>query len=74
MKQKNVTSDELLSIAAAGLRCIDWNEELVERLIFGGSVCGDQADNDLSALFALSRPLKQGETIDYFLSHRWTNE
>jgi len=72
MKQKNVTSDQLLSLAALGLRCIDWDEEVMGRLILGGAVCGegDKVDSDLRDLFALSRPLKPGETIDYFISHR----
>jgi hypothetical protein len=74
LKSQNATSEELLEMAVKGLRCIDWDDEVMERLVLSGPVCGEKADSDLNGLFELSRPVREGESIDYFLSHSWHDD
>ena len=50
------------------MRCIDWENVTLELLTTsgGGGQTGAVEDS-----FSLSRPLRPGETIDYFMSHSW---
>eukprot|EP00929_Paragymnodinium_shiwhaense_P080712 TRINITY_DN4210_c0_g1_i1.p1 TRINITY_DN4210_c0_g1~~TRINITY_DN4210_c0_g1_i1.p1 ORF type:complete len:455 (+),score=61.93 TRINITY_DN4210_c0_g1_i1:296-1660(+) len=65
---RQMTVQAMLSFAQQELRCIDWcniTEDLMK-----GAICGHDAP-DISKLYNLSRPLRQGEVIDYFMSHSW---
>lgn len=53
---------ELLAIATDNLRCISWDNMSFE--LMSSSAGG--ADT-----FNLSRPVKPGEQIDFFMSHSW---
>ena len=54
--------DHLLSIAKENLRCVEWRNLSLK-------LFEDSKGNDRT--YALSRPVREGEKIDYFISHSW---
>mmetsp|Transcript_58387 Transcript_58387/g.126307 ORF Transcript_58387/g.126307 Transcript_58387/m.126307 type:complete len:536 (+) Transcript_58387:52-1659(+) len=67
LKSAGVTTDDILGLAKDTMRCIDWvcvSDELLK-----GAICGNNAD--VSGFFNLSRKLRPGEQVDFFLSHSW---
>lgn len=73
LASRNVPSQELLGMARAHLRCIDWTSITIE--IMTGAICGSQSsDLPANSWYALSRPVRPGETVDYFMSHSWHDD
>eukprot|EP00928_Gymnodinium_smaydae_P008031 TRINITY_DN12887_c0_g2_i1.p1 TRINITY_DN12887_c0_g2~~TRINITY_DN12887_c0_g2_i1.p1 ORF type:complete len:652 (+),score=49.96 TRINITY_DN12887_c0_g2_i1:110-1957(+) len=60
---------DLLQVARQELRCIDWQSFNLE--VMQGKI---PADADIQSSFELSRPLRPGEMIDYFISHSWYDD
>eukprot|EP00622_Pseudochattonella_farcimen_P002489 FR737417.1.p1 GENE.FR737417.1~~FR737417.1.p1 ORF type:complete len:380 (+),score=42.96 FR737417.1:36-1142(+) len=58
-------SHELLETANSNLRCIEWSNITLDLMM---SSTGSKATNELS------RFVKPGEAIDYFLSHSWHDD
>eukprot|EP00929_Paragymnodinium_shiwhaense_P062568 TRINITY_DN31236_c0_g1_i1.p2 TRINITY_DN31236_c0_g1~~TRINITY_DN31236_c0_g1_i1.p2 ORF type:complete len:437 (-),score=36.85 TRINITY_DN31236_c0_g1_i1:468-1778(-) len=65
---REMTVEDMLGFAQQELRCIDWCN--ITRELMTGAICGHDAP-DISKLYDLSRPLRKGEVIDYFMSHSW---
>lgn len=61
------SSDELLKEAISNLRCIAW-EDIDRELMRTSNAPGT---GDPNALYQRSRPLRKGESIDFFMSHSW---
>jgi len=64
-------ANELLHSAIKNLRCIEWSnitEELMQ-----GSICGPDSAN-FKSQYHLSRPVRPGEVIDFFMSHSWYDD
>ena len=69
----------LLQLAQANLRCIDFQGlslELMSGKVQGVGLAGPKSDQSGTSLvstdlYKLSRPVKPGEAIDFFLSHSW---
>ena len=59
---KITKATELMEKCAQNLRCIDWSNITYELM--------SQSTGDL-VTYCLSRPMKKGETIDFFMSHSW---
>ncbi len=51
------------------IRCIDWDVLRENEWLFTGSIRDSSVKRD--NLFDLSRPVKEGEEISYFISHSW---
>jgi len=68
---RNLSQDELVRLGRSSLRCIEW-EKLSRRLFTGKNKNGRQ-DAVVNA-YQLSRPVRPGERIDYFLSHSWHDD
>eukprot|EP00746_Dinoflagellata_sp_MGD_P050027 gnl/MRDRNA2_/MRDRNA2_224780_c0_seq1.p1 gnl/MRDRNA2_/MRDRNA2_224780_c0~~gnl/MRDRNA2_/MRDRNA2_224780_c0_seq1.p1 ORF type:complete len:522 (-),score=52.62 gnl/MRDRNA2_/MRDRNA2_224780_c0_seq1:40-1575(-) len=66
MAKRMISGDELLPMAKKNLRCIEWRN--ITKELMAGAVCG--ADS-LAGLYDLSRPVLDGEVIDFFMSHSW---
>ena len=62
---RHLSWEELLEMAHGNLRCIEW--ENITKALMSGSTCG-AADE------GLSRPVRHGEHIDYFMSHSWHDD
>eukprot|EP00929_Paragymnodinium_shiwhaense_P062569 TRINITY_DN31236_c0_g1_i10.p1 TRINITY_DN31236_c0_g1~~TRINITY_DN31236_c0_g1_i10.p1 ORF type:complete len:547 (-),score=17.61 TRINITY_DN31236_c0_g1_i10:468-1913(-) len=65
---REMTVEDMLSFAHKELHCIDWGN--ITKELMTGAICGHDAP-DISKLYDLSRPLRKGEVIDYFMSHSW---
>eukprot|EP00929_Paragymnodinium_shiwhaense_P014209 TRINITY_DN122101_c0_g1_i1.p1 TRINITY_DN122101_c0_g1~~TRINITY_DN122101_c0_g1_i1.p1 ORF type:complete len:718 (+),score=117.49 TRINITY_DN122101_c0_g1_i1:162-2315(+) len=63
--------DELMLHAEENLRCIDYDRITLE--LMTGAICGAAGGISLE-LYDLSRPLRHGETIDFFMSHSWHDD
>jgi len=61
-QSRHMHADKLLEVATKHLRCISWDNMSFE--LMSSSAGG--ADT-----FNLSRPVKSGEQIDFFMSHSW---
>lgn len=74
MRSRNVPWQELMTYAQETLKCIEWHKTTRE-LMGSGAICG-AAGEELAAneYYALSRPLRRGETIDFFMSHSWHDD
>lgn len=74
MAGRNTPIDDLLVAARVQLRCMEW-EDLTSELLASGPICG-ASDPLLAAneFLAMSRPVREGERIDYFLSHCWHDD
>lgn len=72
--RRNAPIDELVSMAKAQLRCMEW-ESLTLCLLSSGPICG-ASDALLAAnrFLECSRPVRPGERIDFFLSHAWRDD
>jgi len=78
----NVSSDKLLQAAQTEMRCIDWSViEANKSVLFLGNRVSAQAiptDAMMSLsggdLFNLSRPVRESEEIDFFMSHSWHDD
>jgi hypothetical protein len=57
----------LLEEARKNLRCIDWKDISID--MFTSSV----RDVDAKSCYSYSRPVKDKERIDYFISHSWSD-
>lgn len=62
---RELSMTDLLKLAKRNLCCIDWHSMSLE-VLSGSSQCG-RVTGDSS----LSRPLRAGEKIDFFVSHSW---
>jgi len=62
-------SCRICSIGLANLRCIDWSQISLDLMM--GATCNSSA---ILNHFHLSRPLRPGEKIDFFLSHSWHDD
>ena len=62
---RSLTSHDLLTRAQNGLRCINW--EQIDLALLSESMGSSDS-------YALSRPVRHGETIDFFLSHSWHDD
>ena len=67
-----LSSDELLEHATKNLRCIDWDAIAINKDIFTGSIRDEKVDRN--ALFQKSRPARDGEVVDFFISHSWSDD
>eukprot|EP00929_Paragymnodinium_shiwhaense_P087190 TRINITY_DN47462_c0_g1_i1.p1 TRINITY_DN47462_c0_g1~~TRINITY_DN47462_c0_g1_i1.p1 ORF type:complete len:990 (-),score=78.16 TRINITY_DN47462_c0_g1_i1:56-3025(-) len=67
MAAREMTVEDMMVLAQKRLRCIDWRD--ISRDLMSSSKC--EADD---ALHTLSRPLRPGEVIDYFMSHSWHDD
>lgn len=68
MASRGLDAGELLAEARGNLRCIDWINitlPLMQTSSVAGSVPGDMS---------ISRPLRQDEELDFFLSHSWHDD
>ena len=65
---RGLSADELMTRAVSELRCIEW-ANLTRELLASSSGGGEAA-----ALFTLSRPVRPGEQVDYFMSHSWHDD
>ena len=61
-----MAADELMSKAVSELRCIEWSNFSRELLTSSISAGSGVTSTDL---FKLSRPVKPGEQVDFFMSH-----
>eukprot|EP00929_Paragymnodinium_shiwhaense_P005590 TRINITY_DN10777_c0_g2_i3.p1 TRINITY_DN10777_c0_g2~~TRINITY_DN10777_c0_g2_i3.p1 ORF type:complete len:954 (+),score=43.96 TRINITY_DN10777_c0_g2_i3:56-2863(+) len=68
MAGRGMSVEEMLALAQKELRCIDWHN--ITRELMTGAICDHDAA-DISTLYELSRPVRPGEMIDYFMSHSW---
>eukprot|EP00929_Paragymnodinium_shiwhaense_P080714 TRINITY_DN4210_c0_g2_i1.p1 TRINITY_DN4210_c0_g2~~TRINITY_DN4210_c0_g2_i1.p1 ORF type:complete len:960 (+),score=74.73 TRINITY_DN4210_c0_g2_i1:75-2954(+) len=66
MAAREMTVEDMLAFARKELRCIDWQN--ISRELMSGS------KSDPDAPDTLSRPLRKGEVIDYFMSHSWHDD
>ena len=66
---RGMSSNELLKEARKRLRCINW-ESITKELMMTMS----SSSLTTGQLDALSRPLRHGERIDYFMSHSWYDD
>jgi hypothetical protein len=64
-KSRSVNSSELLDIAHSNLRCIEWKNISLELM---------SDSSDMGGSNELSRPVKDGEAIDFFMSHSWHDD
>lgn len=62
------STSQLLDFATRNLRCIDWRNMSLE-LMDTCSECGR-----VQGSYKLSRPVRAGERIDFFLSHSWHDD
>jgi len=62
-KQQVIPWPQLLEVGRKNLRCIDWKKQYGELW----------TENAGAAGFKLSRPVGRGETIDFFVSHSWSD-
>ena len=70
---RNMCSAQLLQEARQSLRCIDWVN--ITKELMTGAICGAvDATLQMNQLFELSRPVRKGERIDYFMSHSWHDD
>jgi len=58
---RGLSAEQLMSKAVSELRCIDW-KNFSRQLLASSTSGGDD-------LFTLSRPVRPGEQVDYFMSH-----
>lgn len=65
------SSTVLMEQAESNLRCIEWKN--IDLKLMTGSIQGSDAV-DITQLLALSRPVKRGERVDYFMSHSWKDD
>lgn len=67
------TTDELLVKARANLRCIEWEKFTLELVsTSSGGLLQDLANGSVGqSPYELSRPVQEGERVDFFLSHSW---
>jgi len=62
------SSEQLLRRARSELRCVDWKSLVrYKDELFFGAVCSGNP-------FYASRPVKEGEEIDFFVSHSWHDD
>ena len=64
----NLTSDELLRLAHANLRCI--RSSKIEIGLFDGSL----RESSTERMYDRSMPVPAGEKIDFFISHSWHDQ
>lgn len=71
---RNTPMHELICMAEEQMRVLDW-DSLTFQLLASGPICG-ASDPSLAAneFLRSSRPLRKGETIDYFVSHSWHDD
>lgn len=67
LREMHTPWHELMEIAHANSRCIDWASLTLE--LFTGKICG--AERIHGKFYEMSRPVRPGEVIDYFVSHSW---
>eukprot|EP00929_Paragymnodinium_shiwhaense_P080717 TRINITY_DN4210_c0_g4_i1.p1 TRINITY_DN4210_c0_g4~~TRINITY_DN4210_c0_g4_i1.p1 ORF type:complete len:978 (+),score=45.26 TRINITY_DN4210_c0_g4_i1:128-3061(+) len=68
MAGRELTVENMLAFAQQELRCIDWRN--ISRELMAGS-CSDDLEFEPHSL---SRPVRKGEVIDYFMSHSWHDD
>jgi len=68
---RNLCQDELVRLGRQQLRCIEW-QNVTRRLFTGKNKNGRQ--DSVQDAYSLSRPVRNGERIDYFLSHSWHDD
>lgn len=66
MLDRMVPANELLAMAHQNMRCIDWTSLTLE--IMSGAISSSEV---LPNMYHLSRLVRPGERIDYFMSHSW---
>ena len=62
------TSEELLTYAQRNMRCIDFADIEPMLLVRSANHASRRVGRFLEGL---ARPLKQGESVDFFMSHSW---
>lgn len=67
-----MSAEELVAFAQQELRCIDWQS--ITKNLMSGAVCGADCETLKGDFYSLSRFVRQGETVDYFLSHSWHDD
>merc|ERR1719331_2748956 len=70
----SLSVEEVLEKAKRDLRCIEWDtlKNHKDKLIFGN--VSDKSKTDASEFFSMSRPVQNGEAIDYFMSNSWHDD
>eukprot|EP00928_Gymnodinium_smaydae_P032946 TRINITY_DN23740_c0_g2_i1.p1 TRINITY_DN23740_c0_g2~~TRINITY_DN23740_c0_g2_i1.p1 ORF type:complete len:745 (-),score=76.67 TRINITY_DN23740_c0_g2_i1:218-2188(-) len=70
--RRNVSSDDILCLARANLRCLDWRHFSVE--VLKGDLVNRRSLTS-STFLSFARPLHDGEErIDFFVSHSWYDD
>eukprot|EP00928_Gymnodinium_smaydae_P032951 TRINITY_DN23740_c0_g5_i1.p1 TRINITY_DN23740_c0_g5~~TRINITY_DN23740_c0_g5_i1.p1 ORF type:complete len:690 (-),score=60.36 TRINITY_DN23740_c0_g5_i1:294-2363(-) len=70
--RRNVSSEDILSLARATLRCLDWQHFSID-VLRGDRV--DRAGLTSSTFVSHARPLREDEErIDFFISHSWHDD
>eukprot|EP00929_Paragymnodinium_shiwhaense_P037855 TRINITY_DN20086_c1_g1_i3.p1 TRINITY_DN20086_c1_g1~~TRINITY_DN20086_c1_g1_i3.p1 ORF type:complete len:602 (+),score=21.69 TRINITY_DN20086_c1_g1_i3:206-2011(+) len=67
--RRNASWQDLLDEGRASLRLIEW--QCLTQELFTGRICGGVVDK---SLFHFSRPVRDGEVIDFFISHSWYDD
>ena len=69
----SLRASELLRSATRNMRCIEWDERIWSLLLIRSPTAEEKAmlPEDLNTL---SRPVEEGEKIDFFLSHSWYDD
>ena len=63
---KSKSAKDILDMGSRNFRCLDWSSMSFELLESGNSAGAEWN--------ALSRPVKRGEIVDFFISHSWTDD
>eukprot|EP00928_Gymnodinium_smaydae_P011181 TRINITY_DN14154_c1_g1_i1.p1 TRINITY_DN14154_c1_g1~~TRINITY_DN14154_c1_g1_i1.p1 ORF type:complete len:723 (+),score=64.88 TRINITY_DN14154_c1_g1_i1:27-2195(+) len=72
LMRRNVSSEDILNLARATLRCLDWRHLSID--VLKGDLV-DRGGLTSSTCEALARPLHDGEErIDFFVSHSWHDD
>lgn len=67
---QHASSEDLIRYARSHLRCIDWETIAAAST---GDLTTSVRQMDPASLYALSRPLREGERVSFFISHSWSD-
>jgi len=70
---RTLSCDQIIQKARGCLRCIEW-QHITKELMTGAICSAGNQRLQANELFQLSRPVVQGECIDYFMSHSWHDD
>merc|ERR1712048_1021149 len=80
LPKRGMSSADLMILAKRNLRCIDWEQIVAHKdLLFFSNAANTQANASLNVLtggnlFSYSRPVWEGEQVDFFVSHSWHDD